>query len=291
MKPPKFKSVGYSVTSPIDHKIRKVLKTKIAPVCWTGDFQKEIRVQGGDRYFHHTTLKGDVIGHEQHYISYALNLIFSTTQILEIEMRLYAIPDVDAIREIANQANKSDPKVVALLQRREVIIREVKSRCERGVEQHLNNKLQLEISDPICGKKTVPIKIKIKWVDSAEACHFIYKIFGKEIRANVTGNVLSIHYLDDEHTQAHEIAHCLGLPDEYSDLKENEELRYRRPDGALGNPLPVWAVDVDFAPEVTSIMSTGYVVEPHHGWPFAIESQELLSEKLQRIIRCDISLA
>lgn len=157
-----------------------------------------------------------------------------------------------------------------------------------GIEGNWNNKFRLEINDPQCGQKVLPVVFRVLWVDENQ--HYTLQIHKRYDRENVTGDVMNVSLLTELTTYAHEFGHCVGMPDEYSYTEFEETVRYFKPDGTLDAPI-VCHVNGTSPQDLTqSIMSyaEGALILKRHGWNIAIEAQELLSKKIGRKIRCDI---
>jgi hypothetical protein len=164
-----------------------------------------------------------------------------------------------------------------------------KTKLENGVSTHWNGKFTLEADDPVCGKKSFSVEYKIVWVTSGE--DYIIKIHDTYAREGVTGTVMDVSKSTSDWTYAHEFAHCIGLPDEYSYVSgSTEKVRHINSDCSLG---PEISAPFDGKPNTAadaSIMSAvnNTTTLSHHGWNVAIEVQDLLTEKLGRSIKCTI---
>jgi type VI secretion system secreted protein VgrG len=197
---------------------------------------------------------------------------------------------VDPIKDLNELADMENPAVIMARANRATEMQKVKTACIRGVDTYLNNKLKLKIEDPICGPRTLPITFKIVWVESDE--HYVFRVYGNAQREQVKGDQVYIGLATDDLTHAHEFAHCLGAPDEYSyHDTEDEQVRYYKPDGSLGSVIIGKPADTNSEKPYSSIMNDATNVEVRHGWYIAIEAASLLSEKIGRKIKCDILLA
>jgi type VI secretion system secreted protein VgrG len=93
----------------------------------------------------------------------------------------------------------------------------------------------------------------------------------------------------DDWTYAHEVAHCFGLPDEYSYTTDNETVKYFKPDGTEDAAVSAPTFKDKGAADATIMSSVNNTkVLKRHQWYVAIETQELLTAKLGRKIKCDI---
>ena len=97
----------------------------------------------------------------------------------------------------------------------------------------------------------------------------------------------------DGWTYAHEFAHCLGLPDEYSENEDDapDTVRYIRPDGSV-DPATVEALAFrDSTDALATIMSTyqSTGTHPRFAWNIGMEVQQLLSREIGREITCTVS--
>ena len=108
-------------------------------------------------------------------------------------------------------------------------------------------------------------------------------------RENVTGADINMGFNSDDFTFAHEFGHCIGLPDEYSDL-EPQIVRYYKPDGTFAKPIKLPGESKSPVATDESIMSTHGLdkVFPRHAWNIAIEVRNLLTQKTGRNITCNI---
>ncbi|SEN06378.1 type VI secretion system secreted protein VgrG [Duganella sp. CF517] len=165
----------------------------------------------------------------------------------------------------------------------------VKQNAERGITSHWNNKFKIEIKDPQCGTKVLPIVYKPVYVESGE--HYVLKVHKKSDREQVFENVVDVSLGTTDWTHAHEFGHCCGLPDEYSYTDGvDETVKYYKPDGTLSEAIsaPFDGKDPKAA-DATIMAAYGCtIVKPRHAWNIAIEVQELLRAKIGRKITCDI---
>lgn len=108
-------------------------------------------------------------------------------------------------------------------------------------------------------------------------------------RENVTGSGINMGFDSDDYTFAHEFGHCIGLPDEYSDL-EPQIVRYSKPDGTLAKPIKLPGKSKDPVAADMSMMSTNGLdkVFPRNAWNISIEVRDLLTQKTGRKITCNI---
>lgn len=286
-----FKKAGTSTTSPIDNKTRKIVKAKNGPVCWVADYEMEIRADAPSKYYSRTLLNGSVDPVENNARYRMILPCKSASAPVVLEVRLFPKPVVNAENDRIHLSDLTNPRVIERLNARKAAIEKIKRDCENGVDKHLNSKLRLQVRDPICGDRIFPIRVSIVWVDDEQDCHFTYLIHGQQIRAMVADTVVHIWIGDDEHTHAHEIAHCLGLPDEYSYGEFVTNVQYFNPAGQLGEPIVAMPENDASLHEFLSIMNEGEAVKAFHGWPFAIEAQEILRRKIGGRITCDTLLA
>ncbi|MNN57670.1 hypothetical protein D3C81_1726680 [compost metagenome] len=149
----------------------------------------------------------------------------------------------------------------------------------------------MEIVDPECGTRVLPIVYRVEYVESRE--HYTMQIHKRYDREGVTGTVIDVSMATNGQTHAHEFGHCYGIPDEYSYVDgDDETVKYMKPDGSWDAPVPALADGTEPDPAVANIMSAygSVIVLKRHGWQIAIEVQELLRAKIGRKIKCDIIL-
>ncbi|HZF49951.1 MAG TPA: hypothetical protein VE093_14930 [Polyangiaceae bacterium] len=158
-----------------------------------------------------------------------------------------------------------------------------------------NGKIAIEIDDPECGKRVLPVEFDAVQVTSGQ--HYKVLLFeaipeqyGVD-RAHVQGDEMRVLVSTGEWVYSHEHAHCFGLPDEYgySDV-EVEQVVYIRPDGSNDPPIDVDTLGVAGRGPAVNIMST-HAQERRwmrHGYGIAIEVQALLTQRLGRTIRCKV---
>jgi type VI secretion system secreted protein VgrG len=166
----------------------------------------------------------------------------------------------------------------------------LKSCAERGIYSQWNGKFQIEMHDPMCGKRTLPITYRVNWVESGE--HFTMYVHANELRENVSAGEIHIWVNSDEFVYAHEFGHCIGLPDEYSTQEDltDTTIRYVKPDGTTDQAIHGAAGGkLASAPDAT-VMSTLNCNKtyPRHAWNIAIEVKDLLTEKTGRKVKCRI---
>jgi hypothetical protein len=233
--------------------------------CWVDDYEKEISTASYGRYSQ--PYKADGTAHTYtDKVQYKLSAPVKTGTEITIEIRFKVEKDDDVTDE---QVTSS------------------KTKLETGVNSYWDNKFTLEADDPECGKKSFKLRYKIVWVDSGQ--HYTLKVHQTYPRAGVTGNVLDVSKDKTDWVYAHEVAHCFGLPDEYSYTADNETVKYYKPDGTLSEAISAPTIKPKDAADATIMSSSGNTtVLKRHQWYAAIETQELLTAKLGRKIKCDI---
>ncbi|MNV02399.1 hypothetical protein D3C71_926340 [compost metagenome] len=166
----------------------------------------------------------------------------------------------------------------------------VKQRMVEGISRHWNTRFVLEVSDPDCGTRKHPIRYEVRWVDGGGD----YKLFvhQKYEREQVSFPDIDVSVSTTPWTFAHEFAHCLGVPDEYSYNGSDEEtVRYIQPDGVLDPEILVAVPDSrELSDPLATIMNAGdcAVTKPRHAWNIAREVQEMLSHEIGRDITCTV---
>lgn len=283
---PKFKSVDTSTTSPIDVKQRKEILAK-RPACWIEDHEKEI---SANTVRYSSTFAPDGSsrnkGRDRCFKLY-IPLKSSGNVIAEIRVKAKII--VDAVQSIVESEEKNTEKLNLIKSKRKAQLEKAKTTAERGLRKYWNNKLNLKISDPECGELSFPIIYRVVWVESEE--HYTMDIYSEEIRENVAGHIINVSTHTNAWTYAHEFGHCFGLPDEYGTFDgDNDTVKYVKPDGSIDAPVtaPFEPMEPD-APNATIMSANGCVIiKKRHAWQIAIESQELLTQKIGRKITCEI---
>lgn len=235
--------------------------------CWPANYEKEISTPSYGRYSQ--PFKKD--GTPQNYtdkVQYKLYVPVRTGTSITVEIRFKEEP----------QAGVSAAEVTA-----------AKTKLETGVETYWSDRFTLEVDDPVCGNKSFLVKYKVTWVSSNQ--HYTVKIHTAYPREGVTGDVMNVSKTTSDWTYAHEVAHCFGLPDEYSYTADNETVKYFKPDGTLDAAIaaPPGGKPKN-APDATIMSAVDNTVRlERHGWNIAIETQELLTAKLGRKIQCSIN--
>ncbi len=260
---PESPSKGKGSTDPVKKTKEKCEKDE---KCWTDDFSKDISVNPVGRYSE--IYKADGTKHSYNFGSKQYKLIapVKTGSEFTIEIKF----------KVEKQADVTDDDV-----------KKAKKKLEKGVKTHWDNKFTLEAKDPECGTKSFKIRYKIIWVDSGG--DYTIKVHKTYPREGVTGNVMDVSKTTSDWVYAHEVAHCFGLPDEYSYTTDTETVKYYKPDGTLSSAIsaPPLKPATDASATIMSTHSNTTVLKRHQ-WFVAIEAKELLTAKLGREIKCDI---
>ncbi|WP_262071839.1 PAAR domain-containing protein [Stenotrophomonas sp. Marseille-Q5258] len=166
-----------------------------------------------------------------------------------------------------------------------------KLRMMEGVDTYWNGKFTLAVNDPQCGTRTFPIRYAIQWVDGGQ--DYTLQLHKEYDREMVDPPLVYVATTTDPWTYAHEFAHTLGLPDEYSENEDDasDTVRYIRPDGTV-DPVGVEAMAYrDSTDPQATIMSTYHSAgtHPRHAWNIGREVQELLRRELGRELTCTVS--
>lgn len=235
----------------------------MAACCWCDDYDKEISVESEGRYYRRYDSTGTPIPFPM-WTKYRLVVPLKSGFSVLVQSRLKMQPNAGITGAEVAQA---------------------KANLTNGVTTHWNGALVMIIDDPRCGKKTFAIEYQPQWVDSGE--HRVVALHRTWPREYVQQRVMNVGLDTTPKTFAHEFGHATGKPDEYSYKPPfNQQVHYQQVDGTLGPPViaaPTWPSTVD-----DSLMGTGDTVRERHGWSVAIETQELLTQKLGRQIRCTI---
>jgi len=234
--------------------------------CWIEDYEKEISTASYGRYSRPYKKDGTPHGYSDK-VQYKIYVPAKTGGAITVEIKF----------KVEAQAGTSSVDVTA-----------AKTKLENGVSTHWSGKYTLEADDPECGKKSFRIDYRIVWVSSGQ--HYTVKVHATYPRAGVTGSVMNVEKATSAWTYAHEVAHCFGLPDEYSYTADIETVKYFKPDGtldaAISAPPGGKAKTAADATIMSAVDSTKTL--PRHAWYVAIETQALLNAKLGRTIKCNI---
>jgi type VI secretion system secreted protein VgrG len=287
---PKFKVASESVMTPVAMKKRKKVRVDL-PQCWIEDYFSEVVENRETRpYFITTTPAGEPVeiagaGRYKLYIPVRSN----TDVIVEVRFK------IDARTLLANEEIRemglSDKEKDESKKERLAAFENLKSQAERGVRLMLNDKFRLEISDPVCKIITLPIIYTILFLESGE--HYIMDVQTtvEADRESVDGNTMRVKLTTSSWTFAHEYGHTIGLPDEYSyDRKASSFLRYFKPDGTADDQFEIFPDKVQTKPSAASFLSTSNNIKvfERHAWNIAIETQDILTKKIGRRIKCRI---
>jgi type VI secretion system secreted protein VgrG len=234
--------------------------------CWIEDYEKEISINSNGRYF--KKYKNDGSEYSFNFPKkYKILVPVKSGNKLTIEVRFKPVAQTGVTEESVGAA---------------------KVKFENGIKSYWGGKFKIEINDPECGGKTLNIEYKIVWVTSGE--NYTLKIHDTYDREGLSGTVMNVSKDTTDWTYAHEFAHCVGLPDEYSYVEDSTEtVKYIKPDGTLDVAVsaPSFKSSSDAGATIMSSVDNTKVLK-RHGWNIAIETQELLAAKIGRKITCDI---
>ncbi len=284
---PKYKPAGESTTTPTDMKRRKEVLAK-RPACWIEDYEKEIKVSSVPGYNNTYDARGKAHDYFD-LVQYKIYVPVKSNTAVIAELRVKTVAVLDAVEQAADEQQKGTQAATDRARHRANAIKNAQQVATRGLEKFWNNQLKIEITDPECGTKVLPIVYRVVWVDSGQ--HYTMNLHKRYPREGVTDDVIDVSVNTDEWTYAHEFGHCYGLPDEYSYTEnEDETVRYVKPDGTLDEPImtPCLERDETGLPRVIMWATDSPIVKPRHGWQIAIEVQRLLRDKIGRKIKCDI---
>ncbi len=289
MAAPTFKTAGKTETSSTDNRVRKEVFANVDPVCWIKDYEKEIDVRADGRYYN----RYDKAGTQQEGndpVKYKIYVPAKSNTPIVIEVRFFLISLLNADQEkiIFDKMTKS--KMAEKYSGPKGYKMAVKAVCESAIQRLLDNKLSIKITDPACDSRTFKLAFKVAWAESEASCHYKFNVHDTIERESVAGDVVSIALATDRHTHAHEYLHCIGLPDEYSYHKTDEELiRYYQPDALISAAIIGVPDLVPRHKETISILnSDDGTLEPRHGFAAAIEIQKLLKAETGRDMTCEV---
>lgn len=236
--------------------------------CWSEDAEKSISVNSYGRYF--KKYKNDGSEYSYNFTKkYKLKAPVKSGNKVTVEVKFKAEPQAGVNAEAAAAA---------------------KQKLESGVNTHWNGKFTLKIEDTECTEcpvKNMSIEYKIVWVESGQ--DFTIKIHDTYPREGLSGYVMDVSKNTSDWVYAHEFAHCVGLPDEYSYSTSAETVKYIKPDGTLDAAVSAPTFKASGDADATIMSSHGNTTtKKRHGWNIAIETQELLTSKLGRKIKCSI---
>jgi type VI secretion system secreted protein VgrG len=238
--------------------------------CWVDDYDKEISITSSyGRYCHKYKPDGT---------EYAT----ADLPVLKFRGKIYA--PVKTGNKITVEVRFKTQKAGAAT---DADVTTAKTKLENGVNTHWNNKFTLEADDPDCGKKSFKIEYKIVWVTSGE--NYILSVHDAYPREGEGNGTVNVSRTTTEWIFAHEFGHCVGLPDEYSSKGGAETVKYIKPDGTLDGAVtaPPYKPKTDADATIMSSLDNTTTLK-HHAWNIAIETQELLTAKLGRTIKCTI---
>lgn len=241
-------------------------KCPFSPDCWSDDYEKDISVNSYGRYF--KKYKADGTEYSYNFSKkYKILVPVKTGNKITVEVKFLAKPQTGVSVADATAA---------------------KTKLENGVKTNWNGKFTLEANDPECGKKTFSVVYKIVWVTSGQ--DYTINIHNTYPREGLSGKVMNVSKSTSDWIYAHEFAHCVGLPDEYSYSADTETVRYCKPDGTLGAAISAPPGGKSKTAADATIMAAHGNTKTlkRHAWNVAIEVQELLTAKLGRDIKCTI---
>lgn len=260
-----FKKVGNLSSTKPNYAIPTEIHLDM-PKCWLEDHEKEISTAAYGRYGHPFQKNGAPHPYVDR-VQYKIYVPLRTGDAVAVEVRF----KVDA------KPGMSATDIAA-----------VKTKLEAAVNRYWNGKASVTIKDPACGQKILKIVYRVVWVTSGE--HYTVRAHTAYPREGVSGNFMDVSRTTDIWTYAHEFAHTVGLPDEYSYTPYIETVKYFRPDGTMDAAIsapPDGKASTDSDATIMSAVGSPTVLDRHF-WNIAIEVRDLLKAKLGRTITCDI---
>lgn len=237
--------------------------------CWCADYQTEVSVESHGRYMWH--YKADGTRHNYSFPkTFKIEVPAATGTEITVRLRVKVEPQSGvAAADVAT----------------------CKSNLLSGVSSHWDNVFTIAARDPAaeCAEKSFRVRFVVEWVSSGQ--HYTMKVHQTYAREGLTGFELNVSRTTSAWTYAHEVAHCFGVPDEYSYTADVETVRHIKPDGtedaAVSCPPNGKPTNAPDATIMAAVNNT--VVLVRHGWTVAIEAQTLLRANLGRQIECVVS--
>ncbi|WP_368865841.1 PAAR domain-containing protein [Stenotrophomonas maltophilia] len=239
-----------------------------APQCWVADHDAQIDRDVDGRYYEAYDANGDK--HDYPFqVSYRIDVPLQAQGEVVVSIKVQVMPK---------------PGVTA------AEVAAVKARMERGIDQFWNGRFTLDVHDPACGTRSFPIRYEVRWVQGGSDYRLIvHRTYDRE---QVEFPDIDVSVSTTAWTFAHEFAHTLGVPDEYSYNDPDEEtVRYVQPDGTLDPEVLVAVPDSrELTDPAATIMNSVdcAVTRPRHAWNIAREVRELLSREIGREITCTV---
>jgi type VI secretion system secreted protein VgrG len=278
----KYKVAGKTVTTPVALTKRSEILID-SPECWIEDHESEVNTSV-ENYAQTSTLNGN-IKNRNRFAKFKIYVPSKSNMPVVIEVRFKITPEFLSFdEEMRLTSEEKEARIKPDLEKAEPI----KVIAERGISAW-NRKYQLEILDPNCGKRVLPIEYKIVWVDANE--HLSVSVSANKIRESVSPGVMSVSLSSEDFVYTHEFGHVIGLPDEYSTDPDNDLIvKYYKPDGTLDKPLVALAEGKTVPQKDANLMNSAEfpVFLPRHAWNVAIEAQTLLTKEIGREIKCKI---
>ena len=205
-----FKAAGTSMASTTDNRKRREILIDSGPSCWSEDYQREIIEHPFGRYSELRELSGVRIDYATVVSTYKLIVRVKSELEAVVEVRCWAVPS-DQGSSARKQTRSTKPRpAVSGVHVREERIKRLAGEFEQSISHTWNNRFKLQIIDPACETRILPIKYKIVW-DQASP-HYTLSVSPVEVREKVSNGVIVLSELSLMQTFAHEFAHCLGVP-------------------------------------------------------------------------------
>lgn len=241
------------------------------PRCWVRDYRKHIAENAEGRYYQTYDSTGRKVS-RPYYVRFHVEIPSKRggEAVVTVKMLVIRQAGVDAGRA-----------------------QTARERMDAGVDTYWNRRYILDVEDPLCGLRSFPVRYQVEWVAHGQDC--VVALHAALERENVDASVLNASTATDAFTYAHEFAHCIGIPDEYGYVVDNDYcVHYFRPDGTVdgeviqaGEPREM---DDPLATLLSGYEAFRYEAVPRHAWNVAREVQELLRDETGREIACEIRL-
>lgn len=284
-----FKNVSSSLTTTVDNRQRKIVEVSKAPSCWHQQIAREILDLLPGTYYRRYDSHGNPDDRATG-AAYVIAIKLTGSPFVKVHLRFNAEPGFTGAEEHFATLSKDDPMYAITREAAAGRVQEVLNKFLVVVNKTWNKRFNIEITDPACGVKVMPIIYDV--IHSQDGPHYTIKAYKTFKRERVDRLYVHLSQKSLDTTHVHEFGHCIGLPDEYSHSDEHAEMiRYKKPDGTLDQPI-IGILEGTKTPHSNELMIRGTPkFHERHAWNIAIETQRILSSETGRQIKCRILLA